>query len=381
MLIIIRKFPIICLLIFAFNFRAFALNELSTSASSAVLIDADTHEVLYDNNPHEVRSMASTTKIMTALIAIESGRLDETVTVKDKIYIEGTAIGFSEGDKITLEDLCYGMLLESGNDAAVLTASFISGNEAEFSKLMNKKAEEIGMNNTNFVTASGLDDEEHYTTAYDMALLGAYAVKNERFREICSSKNYIADFVDSDKIRHFTNHNKLLWNCEGVYGIKTGFTRKSGRCLVSACERNGKTLVAVTLNAPDDWNDHRKLYNYGYSLYSNEMFCVDLPEKVYVAGSDKKEIRISCTYDEKIFIRKESQLNYKIYLDNFLYAPINKNDIVGKIIIYSDDHIVSESFVTALENAEVIDSSEEYKQSLSERFTDFIFNLFAHRKG
>ncbi len=381
MLISIRKFITVFVLLFVFSFNAMALNEASVSASSAVLIDGDTLEVLFSKNADKVRSMASTTKIMTALLAVESGKLNEIITVKEKIYIEGTAIGFSKGDKISLEDVCYGMLLESGNDAAVLAAEYLAGSEKKFSVLMNKKAKEIGMTSTNFVTASGLDDEEHYTTAYDMALLGAYAVKNEKFREICSSKTHTADFIEPDITRNFSNHNKLLRYCEGVYGIKTGFTKKSGRCLVSACERNGKTLVAVTLNAPDDWNDHERLYEYGYSLYQENILTAEIPDEVIVAGSDKRKIKISCYGDESVFTRKNKQLEYSIYINRILYAPINKNDVIGKLVVLNGDYIVAEMPIIALEKAGTIKSSVEYKEGLFDRLSAFFKGLFVCRKG
>lgn len=375
MLIILRNIFVFSILLFSFSFGCCATDEPSVSASSAVMIDADTIEVLYQKDAHKIRSMASTTKIMTALLAVESGKLNETVTVKEKIYIEGTAVGFEKGDKLTLEALCYGMLLESGNDAAVLTANYLAGSEEKFSILMNKKAEEIGMCNTNFVTASGLDDENHYTTAYDMALLGAYAVKIEKFREISSAKTYRAEFIDSDKIRTFSNHNRLLKTCDGVFGIKTGFTKKSGRCLVTACERDGKTLVAVTLNAPDDWNDHSRLYNYGYSLYQNQNIEINLPEKIRVYGADASEISIDCFKDKSFLIRKGRVLTYKIYIAKHLYAPIKKYDYMGNVIVYSNGYIMDEYPIYATENANLIKNSIEKKQGFFKRLVKKIYNF------
>ena len=376
MLIILRNLFAFSLLFFTFSFGCYAVNGPSVSASSAVLIDADTLEVLYQKDAHKVRSMASTTKIMTALLAVESGKLNENVTVKEKIYIEGTAVGFEKGDKLTLEALCYGMLLESGNDAAVLTANYLAGSEEKFSILMNKKADEIGLSNTNFVTASGLDDENHYTTAYDMALLGAYAVKIEKFREICSAKTYRAEFIDSDKIRTFSNHNRLLKTCDGVFGIKTGFTKKSGRCLVTACERDGKTLVAVTLNAPDDWNDHSKLYDYGYSLYERKSTEFDLPEKISVYGSEISETSIKCLNDKNILIRKDSTLTFKVQLAKYIYAPIKIYDCIGKVTVYSNGYIVDEYPIYATKKANLIKNSTDKKPGFFTRLVEKIYNFF-----
>lgn len=376
MLIIIRNFFVICLLLCTLIFNCFAINEPTVSASSCVLIDADTLEVLYQKNAHQKRSMASTTKIMTTLLAVESDRLDKTVTVKEKLYIEGTAIGFNKGDKITLETLCYAMLLESGNDAAVLTSVFLAGSERDFSYLMNQKAREIGMKNTNFVTASGLDDENHYTTAYDMALLGAFAIQNVKFKEICSTYDYKAEFIEPDITRYFLNHNRLIKSCEGVFGIKTGFTKKSGRCLVSACNRYGKNLVAVTLNAPDDWNDHKKLYDYGYSLYEMKDLNVDLPESIKIYGANKELLYIDSYIEDTAFVRKSNVQDVVIQLQTIVYAPVERYDIIGKISVYSNDIIIKEYPIFSSENVPIKENTTEYKPSLFQRFTDFINDVF-----
>lgn len=374
MLIIIRKYILFHLLLFAFVFTCNAYSEPSVSAASAVLIDGDTLEVLYDKASDDIRSMASTTKIMTSLLAVESGKTDEIVTVSKKPYIEGTAIGFSEGDRLTLKELCYAMLLESGNDAAVLTADYLAGSEEKFSVLMNKKAKEIGMLSTNFVTASGLDDKNHYTTAYDMALLGAYAVKNEQFSEICSTKTYKAQFIHPDITRTFSNHNRLLRECEGVYGIKTGFTKKSGRCLVTACKRNGKTLVAVTLNAPDDWSDHKKLYDYGYSLYEKKPINKDL--KINVYGSDKKSVNITFDDEAEIYVQKNKPLTFQLEVCRFIYAPIKKYDFAGTLTVFSDGYKIKEIPVFSNENADVLKNAEEYKPGFFARIISYFKDMF-----
>ena len=355
---------------FSFVCCAYACPDIS--ASSAVLIDADTLEVLYDKESEIRRTMASTTKIMTTLLAVESDNLDKTVKVKDDVYIEGTAIGFKKGDKLTLEALCYAMMLESGNDAAVLTARYLAGNEENFSTVMNSKAAEIGMNNTNFVTASGLDADGHYSTAYDMALLGAYSIKNAKFREICSKKNYKAIFLNSGSVRYFSNHNKLLSMCGGAIGVKTGFTKKSGRCLVSACERNGKLLVAVTLNAPDDWNDHIRLYDYGYSLYDEIALSSQIPEAVKIYGSEIKSIRPQLTGEIKVYALKNSSVETVIQLNHFLYAPIKKFDTIGKILYLQNGYKIAEQPIVSAETADAYEDYLIYKPSVFSRISDFI---------
>lgn len=382
MLIYVRNFFVTAFILtfFTFGFVCFALEEPSLSASSSILLDADTKEVLFEKNANEKRSMASTTKIMTALLAVESGRLNDVVCINEKVYIEGTAIGFNVGDKLTVEALCYGMLLESGNDAAVVIANYLAKSEEAFSVMMNEKATEIGMTGTNFVTASGLDDENHYTTAYDMALLGAYAVRNERFREICSTKTYKAEFVEPKISRTFSNHNRLLNSCEGVFGVKTGFTKKSGRCLVSACQRDSKVLIAVTLNAPDDWNDHKKLYDYGYSLYEKVETSFDIPKSIAVYGSDKKRIKINCFYDEPLNVKKGTVVKYKLYLNSYFYAPIEKGDVVGFVGVYFDGELFEKIPVVADENADTLKNALEEKKGFFQRSVEYIKRLFKLKK-
>lgn len=378
MLIIFKKIFAVTMLLFCFSFTyaAYGISEGDISAASALLIDCDTGEVLFEKDAYSKRSMASTTKIMTALIAVESGKLDDIVTVDEKIYIEGTALGLDKGDKLTLKTLCYGMLLESGNDAAVLTGIHLSGSEEKFSKLMNKKAAEIGMENTNFVTASGLDDPEHYTTAYDMALLGCYAVKNDIFRDICSTRSYKAEYISPSKTRYFSNHNRLLESCEGVFGIKTGFTKKSGRCLVSACERDGKMLVAVTLNAPDDWNDHRELYEYGYSLYKAASFDDPRVSEISVIGSHKSSISVGYIGKESVSVKSDSKITVKTFLSVFYYAPVKKYDTLGKAVMYQNGIQVAERLIVATDDAPAVEPIKNTKLGIKQRFISFIEKLF-----
>lgn len=324
-----------------FSVPVHSINEPSLSAYSAVLINADTKEIIYEKNAHKNSSMASTTKIMTSIIAIESGRLSETV-IADNMEAEGSSIGLRVGNKLTLETLVWGMMLESGNDAARLTANYLSGGEKNFALLMNEKADAIGMSNTNFVTASGLDNKDHCSTAYDMALLGAYAVENPLFREICSTKLKRVKFIDPDIEITFSNHNRLLSSCEGVFGIKTGFTKKSGRCLVSACERDGIVLIAVTLNAGDDWNDHIKLYDYGYNVCENKEFFVRIPESLNVYGGCRNTVCISLEENPvKISLKDNSaNITQRVYLPDFTYAPINAGDVLGKIELLKDNSVI-----------------------------------------
>ena len=226
----------------------------SVSARSAIVINAETGTVVFEKNSLERRSIASTTKIMSALITLEAGELDRQFVVDSMaIRIEGTSMGLREGDIVTRRVLCAGMLLPSGNDAAGASAVSVAGSIPEFAKLMNEKAASLGLKDTNFVNPSGLDADGHYSTAYDLALLTAYAMKNEDFTELVSKQSLQVEFGNPPFARWLNNNNKLLHMYEGAIGIKTGFTDNARRCLVSAAKRDGVTLIAVTLNAPDEW--------------------------------------------------------------------------------------------------------------------------------
>lgn len=302
------------------------------SAYSYVLYDPISQSVLASRNSKERRSMASTTKIMTGLLLSESGDLSKTIkTTKKMVMIEGTSCGFLPEDVISYESLLYGLMLESGNDAALIIAHALAGSPENFAKLMNNKAQEIGMSDTNFVTANGLDHEDHYTTAYDMALLTAYAMQNEVFAKVVGTKRYRAVYNDSNSYRTFYNHNRLLGSYEGIEGVKTGFTKKSGRCLVTSCNKNGARLIVVTLNAPGDWNDHKMLYNFGFEQFDWQTINAH-KATIGVQGGVKSKIELK-SIKFKIFLLKGSnlQIDKKIYLPPFVYAPIEINENLGKI--------------------------------------------------
>lgn len=238
---------------------------LEISAASAVLMDADTGRVLYGKDSHTRRSIASTTKLMTALVALESGHsLEETVTiVQPWTGVEGSSVYLRPGEEVSLETLLYGLLLRSGNDAALAVAGHCGGTVEEFVSQMNRKARQLGMTDSSFANPNGLDAEGHYSSAYDMALLGRASLENETLAKIAATKSITLG------TRTFTNHNKLLWRYEGCVGLKTGYTERAGRTLVSAARRDGITLVCVTLNAPGDWADHAALFDYGFANYSS----------------------------------------------------------------------------------------------------------------
>ena len=348
----IRKFSavVICVILCfsAFNHSAFAY-----SAQCYVLYDPESGRVLDGRNAKMHHSMASTTKIMTALLLCEDGNLHKIVTVNAKaVRVEGTSVGLKDGDKITREALLYGLLLESGNDAANAIAYELGGNIKNFAKMMNDRAKLIGMTGTHFVTPSGLDDKAHYTTAYDMALLAAAAMNNDSFRTACSSKTYRAVYNGENSTRTYSNHNRLLYSLEGAEGIKTGFTKKSGRCLVSSCKRLGKRLIAVTLNAGDDWNDHKALYDYGFSQYEKVVLDSKFDFKpLCVAGGKESCVKLSAKPVEIMLHKDEiSRAEYIIEQPRFAYAPLLCSECVGYVRWYVNGREVAKSEIMT-ENA------------------------------
>ena len=352
--------------------------ELTLSAKSAILINAETNEVIYEKNAHEKRGMASTTKIMTALLAIEMGNMQKAYTAREEdVRIEGTSIGLKAGDKITLETLVCGMLLESGNDAANVTARVIGKSRENFVSLMNKKAEEIGMENTCFKNPSGLTADGHFSTAFDMAVLGSYAIKNKQFREVCSLSSFRASYGNPEYQRTFRNHNKLLNSVDGAFGIKTGFTKASGRCLVSAAERNGVTLVAVTLSASDDWNDHKKLFQYGFErvrAYNVDFNADEIA--IDVVGSDNKRIGVKLknplTYTA---LSERTAPEIVVFCNKFLYSGVKKGDKVGFVKVYSDNGtLLCESDLISREYAPMNFAVKENKMSFFDKIKEILNN-------
>ncbi|MFB4259696.1 D-alanyl-D-alanine carboxypeptidase family protein [Shouchella clausii] len=259
--------------LFFFQSSEALANEPATfpvSGQAAILMEQSSGRVLYSKNEHQPLKIASITKIMTAILAIESGKLDETVTVSKRAEgTEGSSLYLVAGEKLTLRDLVYGLMLRSGNDAAIAIAEHVGGSVEGFVFLMNEKAEEIGMSNTLFRNPHGLDtDEDHLSSAYDMALLTQYAMENEEYREISSTKDYRSK---GDKVRVFHNKNRLLTEKYSYStGGKTGYTKLAKRTLVSTASKDGLDLIAVTLNAPDDWDDHMHMFNWGFDHYSLE---------------------------------------------------------------------------------------------------------------
>ncbi len=320
----------------------FPVSAYNISAKAAVVIDGFTGEVLYSQNCDTRLPMASTTKIMTALLLCELGGdlSREIVTTREMVTVEGSSMGLQVGDTVSYHDLLYGMMLSSGNDAANTTAIAIGGSVSGFVELMNKRAQEMGLVNTHFVTPSGLDAQEHYTTAYELALIAKEALKNENFAKAAASKTARLCYGNPPYNRTLTNHNKLLKMYDDIIGVKTGFTKKSGRCLVSAAKKDGKFVIAVTLNDGNDWQDHRTLLDLGLSLINAKVFSPQ-NSNVNICATNGEKINISIP-SATINITENSRVNYLIKLPRFLYAPMKAQQQIGTICYYCNDNEVYE---------------------------------------
>ena len=311
------------------------VDALSVSAECACVIDAATGRVIYQRNMEKQHTMASTTKIMTAIVALENSDLAKTVTVsKNAAGKEGTSLYLKAGQKATMEDLLYGLMLQSGNDAAVAIAEGVAGSVEKFATMMNERAKEAGAKNSSFKNPNGLDEEGHYTTAYDLAQITMSAMKNPKFCEIVSTKSKTI----LSGTQTVSNHNKMLSMYDGCIGVKTGFTKKSGRCLVTAAERNGVRLIAVTLNAPNDWNDHKTMLDYGFE--TTERFPVILKgmtvNSVNVIDGNLNSVDLCASEDFYISENKDGKLkNIKVecFIPNTISAPVKKGDVLGKMVI------------------------------------------------
>ena len=325
----------------------------SVSAECAAVIHMDSGEVLFEKNGDRQHAMASTTKIMTALLTLEQAGNPEVEITREMVMVEGTSMGLREGDRLHLHDLAVGMLTVSGNDAANSAAIAIDGSTRKFVERMNSRAQELGLQNTHFDTPSGLDGETHYSTALDMAKLGAAAMSNPDFAAIAGSRSMQVTFLSPEKTVTYQNHNKLLKLYEGCTGVKTGFTKKAGRCLVSSAQKDGVRLVAVTLNAPDDWNDHAALLDYGFSRMTTLTFDESgFSCRVPVAGQGEITVRGG---EEPVTaalpVTQEGAVRRVVMLPRFLYAPVEKGQQVGCVQYILKGETVAELPLLADENA------------------------------
>ncbi len=338
----------------------------STSAASAILMDAGSGRVLYAQDVHTQRLIASTTKLMTALVAVESTPdLDTKIQVKREYQAEGSSMYLRVGEELTVKELLYGLLLASGNDAALAIAGGCAGSVETFVGWMNQRAEILGMKDTHFANPNGLDDEEHYSTAYDMALLAQAVLANEELMGMVSTRSaHVAG-------RTLTNHNKLLWRYEGCMGMKTGYTDAAGRTLVSCAKRGEQTLICVTLKDRDDWKDHAALFDYGFQTYPVHLLA--RKDKVFrtlpVTGSILPQVEVATASDVFFPLEEGERVRAKIMLPEMVAAPIKNGSIAGRLTFFVGEEQVGETYL--LYNGDVPENVPE-PITLFQRMKEFL---------
>ena len=363
--------------------------EPITNSKHIIAIDRNTLSILYEKDAYSEVAMASTTKIMTAIIALENYNLDDMVEIsKEAANVSGSTLGINSGTKMTLKDLLYGLMLRSGNDCAVAIAEHIANSTEEFAILMNNKAKDLNLTHTNFVTPHGLDNEDHYTTAYELAILTDYALKNDKFKKIVQTKTISICVNNTPRI--ISNTNELLGNLNGIYGVKTGFTFNAGRCLVSSCNRNGMDIIVVVLGA-DTKNqrtiDSINIINY---IYNNFQY-IDISNYIQKSFEDYKKnycenvllyktttypnikLKLEKKYEFPLKQNTSNLLSTKFYTINTLTSNFHSGDKIGCMIIYYDNKILT-NFDIILDNDLIHNSWKYYFVEILKQFNYSFLN-------
>jgi len=343
-------------------------------AAAAVLMDAETGETLYEKQADEPMQVASTTKIMTALVVLERCAPEETVRIPAACAgVEGSSIYLREGETLTVETLLYGMLLASGNDAAEALALYTAGSEEAFATLMNERAAALGCTGTHFVNPHGLDAAGHHATARDLALITAAAMENDVFRRIVATKSVTREG------HTFTNHNKLLWSLPGCIGVKTGYTKSAGRSLVSCAERNGMRLICVTLDDPDDWEDHRALYESVFNV--RQRIAIDAAHDTWpvpVVSGRAQTVEASPREQAGLILPADAEPAFDVRLKKFVYAPVNAGDVLGTLTVTSGGETLFWTDLVAQTSVAADDSQKlTIGERLLRRFGDAVDRLAA----
>lgn len=345
------------------------------SAKAYALMEASTGRLLLSYNEHEQLPMASTTKIMTCVVALENSSPDETVEIsKNAAGIEGSSMYLHAGERLTMHELLLGLMLKSGNDAAYAIAEHIGGSIENFAAMMNKKACEIGAVDTHFVTPNGLHDEAHYTTAYDLALISSYAMQNESFRALVSTRSHHIEETDVHKEHWLSSKNRILWEYEGGNGVKTGYTKKAGKCLSSSAERDGMQLIAVVLNDGDMFEDCKALLDYGFANYKMQKVLSggEAFGEIRVEGGAMGSVCISAAEDILLPLSGEEYniIERNVFAAECIKAPVAKGDIVGRVDILLCGEVIASSLLTADSDIE----ENSYRYNLGRLLYNWLFS-------
>ena len=362
-----RKALFLLFLVFMCLVLSFSALAVDISAKSAVLIEMQSKDTVFEKSCDTVLPMASTTKIMTAIVVIESCPLDKIVTIEPCMTgVEGSSIYLKVGEQLTVKELLYALMLESANDAATALAYTVGGSIEGFASMMNAKAQSLGLKNTNFENPHGLDSENHYTTARDLGLLACYAMKNKEFADIVSTRKITIPLNNGEGTRVLVNHNRLLRTYDGAIGIKTGYTKRCGRCLVSSAVRDGVELVCVTLNAPNDWLDHQKMLDYGFEQYVNLKLADagDYVIELNAVNGQKGTFKATNSQNLSVTLKRSNvDISAVFELNRLICAPIHKGDLVGNIVFYNNGIEIGKLPIVSLETVK----NKEYKKSFFER--------------
>ncbi len=359
------------------SFAENTTKQFSVNAGGACVMEVNSNRELYSYQSNKKLPMASTTKIMTALVALENCDLDSEFIVNSKaVGVEGSSIYLKKGETVTMRGLLYGLMLMSGNDAAEAIAYNVAGSIDAFVDLMNERANKIGALNTHFVNPHGLHDENHYTTAFDLCKIACEALKNDEFKKIVSTKNYTMQGINNNNVegvtRYFHNKNKMLTQYEGANGVKTGYTKVAGRCLVTSADRNGMQLVSVVLNCPDMWNVSADIMDYAFNNYTYTdilkayNYFTDIP----VTGGKKQYVKVLSIDHVYYPLSSEEQNLTKCEIDivQVLQAPVEKNVKVGEVKVFFNGDLIAKRDILTIDDTA--------KKTLFDKISDFFDRLF-----
>ena len=348
------------------------VTDVEVSAKSALLCSSD-GLLIYEKNADIPLPMASITKVMTVICALESIEdLSKVITVPDAaVGIEGSSVYLAKGEKVTYEMLIYSAMLESANDAVTALAICVSGSIEAFVSQMNEKAQYLSMTNTHFCNPHGLNENEHFTTARDYVKLMSYALENETFCKVIATKKITFAKLDGSMTRVLTNHNRLLNTYSGMIGGKTGFTKVSGRTLITAAKRGDTVLICITLDAPSDWNDHAKMLDWGFETVKTVTFKADeIAKELQVGGGEQEKVRLIAVNDVSYTVRNEADVSVEYELPHITFAPVKLGQELGKAVFFCNGNKIAEVPLYAESSVRV--PQPEEKGSISEKIKDLL---------